>query len=751
MVNRIPRMLIRENLWRFVCFTSSVVGLLCYALGSSFSHLFGKWSWWKILLYIAFSFIICLAVLYAKVWQASTMRLKAHLAFLVLIITSIYSFFLDKEVKGKPDAYSLVSLASFAVMSLCLTRQTHCGFEVDLLYFFSGCLIVQLMKIKLWLVTVGICYSYSLIILRSSLDPQPGSGYHATFPSDSNQDDHVILQVQSVSLEASSCSSIQVNSSQANTGSANAHLINSDSAIESPPENGDLGSLNHSVTSPQDNSDSDHIMPQLMACIKTLKKKNQKVIGTVFKNVEEYLQKPMRELSNLESSFNYHENRNDIPVPSLQYDATLVMDLLPSRIINDLHETVKLIQAAGFEERCCRSYSSFRREFLRQCLSRFGLQVQDLSMEDISKKTENWIKASTVTLRILFPNERRLCDRVFEGFPSTADISFTQICKYLTIHLLEFANNIATWSHLPNVFLQIAPKVFETLNDLMPEFESLFSDQYSVWLSDEAFKVWKKLKEANVGIFIQLENFVCSDNAQVAALDGRVHLVTMAVMNCLRHVCNSIEISSKQVFAEHSLVPDPDGKSPSVRDKMTQIMELLEINLEAKSKNYTNPALGCVFMMNNLRCIEIFARNHTVITLFGKDWIQKYTLKTQECLKLYQRSSWNEVLDLLKLDNNESVTLDAVADSMKEKLYLFNMHFDKICSVQSKWHVVDKRLRKDILTSLENILLPMYGKFIGRFQDVLRQDAYDYIKYGMFGIQDGLNHLFGANMVVSIS
>ena len=77
----------------------------------------------------------------------------------------------------KPDTCSLVSSAAFAIMSLGLSRVNHSGFEVDLLYFFSGFLTVQLMKINLWLVIVGGSFSYSLIILRSTLDASARSGY----------------------------------------------------------------------------------------------------------------------------------------------------------------------------------------------------------------------------------------------------------------------------------------------------------------------------------------------------------------------------------------------------------------------------------------------------------------------------------------------------------------------------------------------------------------------------------------------
>jgi hypothetical protein len=158
----------QPKVWRFVGFASSIVGLLCYALSSSFNYLFGDWNLLKIFLYSVFSFILSLVVLFAKIWQHSTsLRFKAHAAFLVLTITSLYSFFFDKVVNGKPDSYSLSSCAAFSIMLPSVSRQTQCGFEIDLMYFFVGSLIVQLMKIKLELCILGVGFSYLIIILRS--------------------------------------------------------------------------------------------------------------------------------------------------------------------------------------------------------------------------------------------------------------------------------------------------------------------------------------------------------------------------------------------------------------------------------------------------------------------------------------------------------------------------------------------------------------------------------------------------------
>ncbi|KAK7300873.1 hypothetical protein RJT34_11724 [Clitoria ternatea] len=690
---QVLRWLMQPKVWRFLCFASSVVGLLCYALSSSFNHLLGNWTWWKILLYTVFCFVICLSVLFPKAWQHSTtLRLKTHLAFLVLIITSVYSFFLDKAVKGKPDAYSMISYAAFAIMSLGLSRQIHCGFQIDLLYFFSGCLIIQFMKIKLWLVFVGASVSYSLIILRSSLDV-------------SSQNGHLEFQDQD-QLE------IEVDLHSQETNSDNAQ-----------PENG-LGSVVTQVDLPLQESycDSDNtnsIKARLVGCIEALKKENGNLISMISDQVivKKYV----------EGVVEHH-----ISMMQLLPDFNFMVDVLPLEITKNLHEMVKLMVASGFEEECCREYSRCRREFLEQCLSALGLQA--LNMMDI----ETWIKACKVVLRVLLPCERRLCHHVFFGFSSAADISFKELCRELMISLLSFADAFATGIHSPNLFCDVIPRVFKALSNQILEYELLFSDQHSVSLKNKALEVWKRLKEANEGIFVMLESFICRDMVKAIVAGGGLHPVTCDVMKCLREVWEARYINRK---LEH-ITTYKGEKFSVIFIQFTRTIELLESNLEANSKKYTDPALGYVFMMNNLMYIEAEARKWKTGALWGKDWFQKNTKKVQQYLELYQRTSWNKILDFLKQDNHEPLALNITAESMKEKLNLFNTHFKEICNVQSTWSVYSKQQREHIRISIENILLPAYGNFIGRFQDVLDKHAYDYIEYGMLDIQDQLNRLF---------
>ncbi|KAK7276069.1 hypothetical protein RIF29_17201 [Crotalaria pallida] len=187
---QIPNGLIRKRLWRVVGFISSIIGMLSYALSSSFKSLFGEWNLMKIIVYTIISVGISSMILFLKKWKLSrSFLVKAHVAVLVMLLTSLYSFISDKKLNGKPDPLSLISCAAFALMSFCLSRQIDLGFEVDLLNFFLGCLTVQFMEINLMLSIIPSIFCYSLAVLRSKLDSQ------SEFTTSRMEDHHVTIEV----------------------------------------------------------------------------------------------------------------------------------------------------------------------------------------------------------------------------------------------------------------------------------------------------------------------------------------------------------------------------------------------------------------------------------------------------------------------------------------------------------------------------------------------------------------------------
>jgi len=679
MLSKILRWLKKLKVWRIVSLASSIVGLLCYALSSSFKHLLGNWSWWKMLLYIVFSFIICLAVLFTPARSSSiSFRLESHLAFLVLIITSVCSFLFDNMVKGKPDAYSLISWAAFATMSLGLSNLTQFGFQIDLLYFFCGGLTVQLMKMKLWLVTVGGCFSYSLLQLRH-------------YPSHTDRE-NLRFQDQNQVI-------IQVNDSGIVSSSSHEEANAVDSTLGTSLEDEDLRFQDHLLTqsnSPsQDGSVDDGLIieQQLINCIKELEKENEMLVPMVSSHVDKYLK----------AVFDSKEVADDP-------DINLVMNSLPSEIMRRLKETVKLMMNVSFMEECNDIYSKWRREFLDECLRALGLQFQTPNNEGV----ENWLKTCKAAAKILFPNERSICDYFFSEFSVIADVSFQKVCKELTTGLLSFADTtITTESHLPNLLSNIVPKMLESLDELIGEISTMMLFPKLLCVPDlEDFR--KKLY-----ILCSLRNIIYTNDVEAPVTDGGLHLITKRAMNYILDNSDNIGNSSFWVV-------------------IGRMIELLGSELEVKSKDYyTDPALGYIFMINNLSYIEQKTRDLKL----DDDWFRQNTAKVEQKCNLYLRSSWSKMVEFLKVETNESAEADVAGELMKEKLHLFNLHFEETCTMQSTWTVCDKQLRERIVKFIEEFLLPEYGKFSDRFH-VFGNQAYEYIEFGFLDIQNCLSHLF---------
>ncbi|KAL5066640.1 hypothetical protein RYX36_017527 [Vicia faba] len=79
---------------------------------------------------------------------------------------SLYSFFYDKAVNGKPETLSIVSNAAFALVSLSLDKLVRFGVEI-------GCFAVQLVTINWMLIFVAIFFGCPLFVMHSSINSRP--------------------------------------------------------------------------------------------------------------------------------------------------------------------------------------------------------------------------------------------------------------------------------------------------------------------------------------------------------------------------------------------------------------------------------------------------------------------------------------------------------------------------------------------------------------------------------------------------
>ncbi|TKY56540.1 Exocyst complex component EXO70B1 [Spatholobus suberectus] len=345
-----------------------------------------------------------------------------------------------------------------------------------------------------------------------------------------------------------------------------------------------------------------------MGCIEALKKENGSITSTISIHVDEYLKANVLD-------------EDQISVPKLHHDDNLLVDSLPSGIINDLHESVKQMLLDGFEKECLHVYSSCRREFLKESLSTFGLQFQELNMEDTDKmeKIDSWIKASNVAVRILFPSERKLCDRVFKSSISSWEFVFTEVCTELVTSLLSTALALANWSHFIRNTLQELIQEFELCTTLRHNEVDLIRQRLRIYEASEKVSLIPGgglhpiTLEVMYYIYFVYKNSTfdkLSKGFEEGKLSAPMYMARMTEL-----LESSLEANSKNY---NNLVVTPylysvfkirDSKLRQGLEKgkllssvhVARMTELLESSLEANSKNYNNPTLGYVFIMNNRR------------------------------------------------------------------------------------------------------------------------------------------------------
>ncbi|PWA89046.1 Cullin repeat-like-containing domain-containing protein [Artemisia annua] len=414
-------------------------------------------------------------------------------------------------------------------------------------------------------------------------------------------------------------------------------------------------------------------------------------------------------------------------------------DAIPASTVRDLGEIAKRMVAAGYGKECSAVYSGFRRGFLEESLARLGFLGLRDNDNDNDVEIEKWTKAINIAVKVFYPSERRICDRVFgsgSGTDAVTDMSFMDVCRVSVLELLNFANGIAMGSRTPERLFKILD-VYEVVKELLPEFEVLFSDDYSLFLRNETVSVWKRLGESIRGIFVELENLIKRDPVKAAVPGGGLHPITRYVMNYLRAACSRPTL-------EHVFEDDVDQ---SLASSIAWIMEVLESNLESKSKVYRDPALASVFMMNNGRYIVKKVKGDVLGTVLGDDWIRKQTSKVRQYHTNYQRSSWHKLLNTLKLDNN--LASNVASKSLKDKLKVFNSQFDEICRTQSTWAIFDEQLREELKISVAGNLLPAYRNFLGRFHNLqdIGKYADKHVKFSIEDVEARIDDLFQATAV----
>ncbi|EXB40344.1 Exocyst complex component 7 [Morus notabilis] len=435
--------------------------------------------------------------------------------------------------------------------------------------------------------------------------------------------------------------------------------------------------------------------------------------------------------------------------------------------VSKLNAIATAMISAGYEAECAMAYSVSRRSAFKSALDDlighecFSIDdVQRMHWEPLEGEIATWIAAVKSCSAVLLPNERSLCNAVFSSRPSSSHSLFGDTARAAVIKLLNFAEAMVLTKRSAEKLFKFLD-MYETLRDLESSIGNDAGGSYPSEVAAETATVKAWIGAAAASIFCDLENSIKSDNGKTPVASGAVHPLTRYVMNYLKYACEYKD-TLEQVFrqTDQEVKDDDDGDYHDHRDRdresetspfsrqLSTVMDLLDANLEMKSKLYRDPSLSFIFLMNNGRYIVQKIKGSSEIhQLMGDTWCRKRSSDLRQYHKNYQRETWGKVLQCLGQHDGLQVNGKVSKPVLKERFKSFNAMFDEIHKTQSTWVVSDEQLQSELRVSISAVMIPAYRSFLGRFKQYLDsgRQSEKYIKYQPEDIETLIDELFDGN------
>ncbi|CAN1137215.1 Exocyst complex component EXO70B1 [Linum perenne] len=482
---------------------------------------------------------------------------------------------------------------------------------------------------------------------------------------------------------------------------------------------------------------------------------------------------------NKQSSFSRNEMKQQHHRVASDSDQSNEDDDFPGYQPEDIYNMSKIAAAmisSGYDNECRLVYESVRRTSINNKLEKHIHVNSHITSEEINKMDWETLEAEIASMidqihrcsSTLFSAERNLCDAVFGDHSPIYQEIFGDLVSTMIDRFINFANVITSTKCSAEKLFKFLD-MYETLCKLRLEIENFPSQS-------EFQEMINQLGQSAVSMFCELENSIRGDNSRTPVPNGGIHPLTRYTMNYLKYACeykDTLEqlFLQKQNTDQGSNLEDPQPQNPSAAAvdtgsgsggganedgtpqtspfsvQLNTVMDLLDENLEVKSHQYKDPALGYIFLMNNGRYILQKIKSSTEIhDMMGVTWCRRRSSDLRKYHKEYTRETWGRVLHSLRHDGI-LVNGKVAKPMLKERFKMFNNVIDDIHKTQTSWVVADEQLQSELRVSVSAVVIPAYRSFLGKFQQYLGngRQTEKYIKYQPEDIENVIEGLFEGN------
>ncbi|KAG0528832.1 hypothetical protein BDA96_05G046600 [Sorghum bicolor] len=442
-------------------------------------------------------------------------------------------------------------------------------------------------------------------------------------------------------------------------------------------------------------------------------------------------------------------SNSDHPSKGLETAVYRTPTLIPPRILPLMNDIAQQLVQAGNQQTCYKIYRDSRASALEVSLRKLGVEkltkddVQKMQWEALEAKIGNWIHFMRIAVKLLLAGERKICDQIFDGVNFNRGHCFAELTANSIITLFSFGDAVAKSKRSPEK-LFVLLDMYEVMRELQPEIEEIFEGKPCTEMREAAASLTKRLAQTAQETFADFEEAVEKDASKTIVQDGTVHPLTSYVINYVKFLFD-YQSTLKLLFQEFDSGTEAESQLAAVT---TRIMQALQNNLDGKSKQYKDPALTHLFLMNNIHYMVRSVRRSEAKDILGDDWIQRHRRIVQQNANQYKRVAWAKILQTLSVQGAGSsgdLTSSGVSRAtIKERFKSFNTQFEELHAKQSQWIVPDQELRESLRLAVAEVLLPAYRSFIKRFGNLVEnnKNPQKYVRYSPEAVDQLLGQFF---------
>ncbi|KAI3862371.1 hypothetical protein MKX03_014389 [Papaver bracteatum] len=427
-----------------------------------------------------------------------------------------------------------------------------------------------------------------------------------------------------------------------------------------------------------------------------------------------------------------------------------------SSATNDLRCIAETMVGAGYTRECLQDYTKVRILAIRSLL-------HHLDFEDLNR----WIRVANSCIMILFPSEKKLSERIFEGFEwmngPAEERCFYDTVQEFAVQLLDFVNGNRNRAGL----VQQPQKLFKMLDlhdsvlKLKPDIEQVFHSQLWVGFGANVDEILTSLANVAREMLTEFEKRLIEHSEQNPVLGGTIHPLARYVMNYIGFVSDYmdtlvelivsnpvIELEPTHPIASDLGLLDTENKSPLAVHMVWIVLNLVH-NLDVKSQHFPDRAMSHLFVMNNSNYIvkKVKEESQVLREMIGDKCLKKWSVKIMQSAGDYKRQSLERLLECLTEDGLRvtGAFLSGVSTTrLKERFNRFNSIFGDVRQNQATWVVPDEKLREDLRLAVLQILIPAYTAFLGRHRGQIEKGKHPrlYIRYEAEEIEDAVMGFF---------